>query len=198
MRKQLAVVGLCWICLMVTPVYAQQFDVAFAGGSLVSKGATTNSTGFVPSERGGTYVGINGDVIFLGNLGVEGEVFWKAGQGLYAGAVPDRPLFWDFNAIYFRRFTPRVAAEAVGGIGATSIRFYSGTYNCDYYGNCSNYVSSNHFMADVGGGVRLYVWRSLFVRPEVRLYIVHNNLEFSSGFPLRYGASVGYTFGGTH
>jgi hypothetical protein len=197
MRKQLAVVGLCWICMMVVPAYAQQFDVAFSGGSLVGSSASTSSLGFVPGEGGGTYVGINGDVIFWKNLGVEGDVFWKANQGLYAGAVPDRPLFWDFNAIYLRHLMPRLAAEAVGGIGGESIRFYSSTENCDFYGDCSNYVSSNHFMADVGGGIRVYVWRKLFVRPELRLYLVHNNLEFSSGFPLRYGASVGYTFGGS-
>lgn len=197
MRKGLAILSMCCICTMIASVSAQQIDVAVTGGSLMGQSATTNSLGFVPSEGGGTYVGVNGDVLFKRNLGVQGDVYWKATQGLYAGTVPDRPLFWDINAIYLRRLRARLAAEAVGGIGVSSSRFYSGTSNCNFYGNCSNYVSSNHFQADVGGGMRFYVWRNVFVRPEVRLYIVHNNLEFSSAFPFRYSGSVGYTFGGS-
>lgn len=193
MRKQLAVTIVCWGSLMISPVCAQQVDVAFAGGSLHSSANSLSA----PAEGGGTYVGFNGDVLIKDHLGVQGEVNWRASQGMYAGVVPYRPLFWDFNAIYARRFTKLVGAEAVAGIGGASIRFYQGQYSCDYYGNCSNYVSSNHFMGDVGGGLRLYVWRSFFVRPEVRLYLVHNNVEFSSAYPVRFGASIGYTFGGS-
>lgn len=193
MRKQLAVTIVCWGSLMISPVCAQQVDVAFAGGSLRSSANSLSA----PAEGGGTYVGFNGDVLIKDHLGVQGEVNWRASQGMYAGVVPYRPLFWDFNAIYARRFTKLVGAEAVAGIGGASIRFYQGQYSCDYYGNCSNYVSSNHFMGDVGGGLRLYVWRSFFVRPEVRLYLVHNNVEFSSAYPVRFGASIGYTFGGS-
>lgn len=196
MRKQLGVVTMIWLVLMVAPVYAQQVDVAFAGSTLVSSGTSFNSFGLVPSEHGGTYVGFNGDVLVKGHLGVQGEVNWRASQGLYGGTFPYRPVFWDFNAIYARRFSPRVGAEVLAGIGGESIRLYQGQFNCDFYGNCTNYVSSNHFMGDVGAGIRLYVFHNVFVRPEARLYMIHNNVEFSSGFPLRVGASIGYTFGG--
>ncbi len=197
MRRLRALALTALLCGLVLPASAQQIDVAFAGGSLFSSGNSFNSLGFAPAEGGGTFIGFNGDVLFKGNLGIQGEVNWRASQTLYGGQVPYRPLFWDFNAIYARRFTQRVGAEALGGIGGESIRFYTGQGSCDYYGNCSNYVSSNHFMADVGGGIRLYVWRNAFVRPEVRLYLVHNNVEFSSSYPVRYGVSLGYTFGGT-
>lgn len=197
MRKLHAVALIALVCGMVAPALAQQVDVAFAGGSMFSAGNSFNSLGFVQGQGGGTFIGFNGDVLFRGNLGVQGEVNWRASQAVYGGQVPYRPVFWDFNAIYARRFSERLGAEALGGIGGESLRFYSGQYNCDYYGNCSNYVSSNHFVADVGGGIRLYVWRNAFVRPEVRLYLIHNNVEFSSSYPLRYGVSLGYTFGGT-
>lgn len=196
MRKQVGLLCTVYIFLMIAPVSAQKVDIAIAGGSIFSSGNSFSSLGLVPSEGGGTFLGFNADVLIKGHLGVQGEVNWKAHQGLYAGQFPYRPVFWDFNAIYARRFTPRVGAEVLGGIGGESVRFYEGTYNCSFYGNCSNYVSSNHFMADVGGGIRLYAFRGLFVRPEMRLYLVHNNVEFSSAFPLRYGASVGYSFGG--
>ena|ERR1035437_1365229 len=91
----------------------------------------------------------------------------------------------------------RVGAEVVAGIGAESIRFYQGIYNCDLYGNCSNYVSSTHFLGDLGGGLRIYAYRNFFIRPEMRLYFIHNNMEFNSNLAVRYGASIGYTFGGT-
>ena len=197
MGKQFGAIISACMFLMVAPVFAQQVDVAFATGSLLSSGGSFNSLGFVPAEGGGTFVGFNGDVLLRRNLGLQGEVDWRASQGLYAGTFPDRPLFWDFNAIYVRRFTHRAGAEVLAGIGGESIRFYQGTYSCDSLGNCSKYVSSNHLMADVGAGVRLYVYHRFFIRPEMRLYLVHNNVEFSSAFPVRYGASVGYSFGGS-
>lgn len=199
---------LIWIAVLLcgftltAPCWAQQVDVAFAGSSIASSSASYvgNPATYVPSEKGGTYLGFNGDVLFHGSLGVQGEVNWRASQGNYAGlGVGYRPIFYDFNAIYAKRFSRRVGAEVLGGIGAESIRLYTGQGNCDAYGNCSNYSSNNHFLVDFGGGVRLYAWHNLFVRPEMRLYIVHNNnQEFSSNYLVRYGASLGYTFGGSH
>jgi hypothetical protein len=192
-----AVAVVCWFALLVAPVCAQQVDVAFGGGSLSSSGSSFNGTSLIPGEGGGAFVGFSGDVLFWRNLGVQGEVNWRGSQGMYGGQIPDRPLFWDFNAIYGRRFTKYLGAEALAGIGGESIRFYQNGYYCDIYGNCTNYVSSNHFMGDVGGGIRLYAYHNFFVRPEVRLYLVHNNMEFSSSHPVRYGVSIGYTFGGS-
>lgn len=197
MKKLIAV--LCWIGMTGVPVFAQQLDLAVGGGTPSSPGSSgsVNLANFTPSLRGGTYVGFGGDALFSRRFGVQTEVNWRASQGSYAGQLPYRPLFWDFNAIYVQRLRKHVAAETLGGIGAESVRFYEGTYNCDYYGSCSNYVSSTHFMADVGGGIRFYPYGNLFVRPEARLYFVHNNVEFSSAYVTRYGVSVGYTFGGS-
>ncbi len=202
LKRLTVILTICLSSGITVPALAQQIDVGFAGGSIssasASQGSSTGIAAFNPSERGGTFIGFNGDVIFYHNLGIEGEVNWRASQGLYAGVVPYRPIFYDFNAIYSKQFSKRVGAEALAGIGGESIRFYTGSYNCDFYGNCTNYVGSNHFLADFGGGIRLYAWRSLFVRPEVRLYMIPNNQEFSSDFVVRYGASIGYTFGGNH
>jgi len=197
MRRLVAVVAVCWSCALVPPACAQQIDVAFGGGSLSSSGNSVSGGTFLPAEGGGAFVGFNGDVLFKGNLGVQAEVNWKASQGLYGGQIPYRPLFYDVNAIYARRFSKYFGAEALAGIGAESIRFYQGSYNCDIYGNCSNYVSSTHFMGDFGGGIRFYPYGNFFVRPEMRLYLVNNNVEFSSGHPVRYGVSIGYSFGGS-
>jgi hypothetical protein len=50
-------------------------------------------------------------------------------------------------------------------------------------------------MGHFGGGLRLYVWGNLFVRPEAHFYLIHNNTDFSGPWAARYGASIGYSFG---
>jgi len=52
------------------------------------------------------------------------------------------------------------------------------------------------FMGQFGAGLKLYARGGLFVRPEVHFYLVNNNVEYTSSRVLRYGASLGYTFGG--
>jgi hypothetical protein len=202
MKRLIAFAVMCWICSFVALAHAQQIDVAFAGGSLASPGNSLSGGTFLPAEGGGAFVGFNGDVLFKsffkGKLGVQAEVNWKGSQGLYGGQVPYRPLFYDFNAMYARRFSKYFGAEALAGIGGESIRFYSNSYsNCDIYGNCTNYVSSNHFMGDFGGGIRFYPYGNFFVRPEMRLYLINNNAEFTSSHPVLYGVSIGYAFGGS-
>jgi hypothetical protein len=49
-------------------------------------------------------------------------------------------------------------------------------------------------MGDFGAGIKLYPKGGFFVRPEARLYLVNNNLYFSSPRVTRYGLSIGYTF----
>lgn len=205
MNKLVAIGVLSWICSLAAQGCAQEVDLAFGVGSLLSSGNSVSNGIFSPAEGGGAYVGFNGDVLFKsfwdGNVGIQAEVNWRASQGLYAGQVPDRPVFYDFNAIYARRFTKRIGAEALAGIGASSVRFYQTNFNsynnCGYYYyGCNNYASSSHFMGDFGGGVRFYPYRNFFVRPEMRLYLVHNNQEFSSSHLIHYGVSIGYAFGG--
>ncbi len=199
MKRLIALAPLSLLLALATTAHAQQVDVALALGTTSSPASTGSLSlgNFKQSLRGGTFFGFNGDVLFLGNLGVEAEINWRTSQTIYGGQIPYRPLFYDFNAIYARRFTKRVGAEVLAGIGAESARFYSAqAQSCDIYGNCTNYVSSNHFMGDVGAGLRLYPYHNFFVRPEARLYLVHNNAEFSSSRVLRYGVSIGYTFGG--
>lgn len=187
-----------FLLLVSIAAAAQQGDVALAFGTVTAPSSVLTSTTYTQGLGGGNYLGFNGDFLFKGHLGFQAEVNWRTSQALYGGQTPYRPIFYDFNAIYVRRFSKFVGAEALGGIGALSSRFYGAAYaGCDLYGNCSNYQSSNHFLVDAGGGVRLYVYHSFFVRPEARFYLIHNNVEYTSNHALRYGVSIGYSFGGT-
>jgi hypothetical protein len=175
---------------------AQKVDLAFGISTVDAPGASSADNNHSPvSLTGGTYPGFSGDIQVWHHLGVGAEIFWKASQSDYANqGFNYRPIFYDINAVYSRRIVSHAALELVGGIGALSTRFYTGT-SCGIY-SCTNYQSSNHFDADFGAGIRLYAKGGFFIRPEARWYVVNNNLEFSSPWASRYGVSLGYTFGG--
>ncbi len=174
---------------------AQRLDLGFGFSNIIAPSAVPSSTLGIntPSLSGGFYPGFNGNVIFYHNLGVGAEVFWRGASVDYAGQGFDfRPLFWNINAVYSPKLADRVYLELVGGIGALSTRFYTGT-TCGFY-TCSNYQSISHFDGDFGGGIKFYVHGGLFVRPEARIYLINNNQEFSSGHAARAGVTLGYSF----
>jgi hypothetical protein len=200
--RKLSTVAILWVIFLIAgSAYGQQFDVAFGLGGVHAPSTTFTTVNGLSvrtvslSQGGGVYPTFSGDFLFHKNFGVGAEISWRATQADYAGiaSAPYRPVFYDVDAVYAPRFG-RVSPELLGGIGAESLRFYQNFTNCNTFG-CTNYISSNHFMGVVGGGLRLYVWGHMFVRPEVRAYLIHNNVEFNSSHAIRYGASIGYTFG---
>jgi Outer membrane protein beta-barrel domain len=196
---------------------AQQGDAYFGGGTLLSPSGTSGTPifgtncstasngGVLCPQKGGTYLNIGADAIFRRRLGAAFDVNWKATQGSIGGpgGQPYRPIQYTFNGMYQPRITKKVGAELFGGIGWQTTRFYSyqNTTSCLYFGACYN--SSNHFLIDLGGGVRYYFFGHMFVRPEIRYYYVLNNTDtsgstgigFTSNNIFRVGASIGYTIG---
>ena len=194
MRKLGVVAVLCGLFLMAGSAYGQQFDAAFGlGGLSAPSSSSANLAGTPVSEGGGVYPSFSGDFLFKKHFGVGAEISWRATQAKYAGVAPYRPVFYDVGAVYAPKFS-RVTPELSVGIGAESLRFYQPYFVCGFTG-CTNYTSSNHLMGEFGGGLRLYVKGHMFVRPEVRAYLIRNNVEFNSNHVIRYGASIGYTFG---
>ena len=197
MKKLIVAVTVGLLFMLATAAYGQQMDFAFGVSTITAPAYNNNaSIGYPPqSLTGGVYPSISGDFLLRKHIGVMGEISWKASQGLYDQYQPYRPIFWDFNGLYLRDLNKRVAAELSAGIGAESTRFYSNFFTCNYVG-CTNYSTSTHFMGQFGAGLKLYARGGLFVRPEVHFYLVNNNVEYTSSRVLRYGASLGYTFGG--
>lgn len=193
MRKFLIACFVSFVVFAFNPANAQQFDVAFGVRTLTGPSASTAPANFTPqSIGGGAYPTFSSDYLFLHNFGVGGEVSWRATQSTYLGFQPYRPIFYDFNGVWAPPLGKHAAAELMAGIGAESIRFYQPFLSCGFTG-CTNYTSTNHFMGDVGGGVRIYVRGGLFVRPEAKLYLVHNNVEFSGSRSASFGLSIGYS-----
>jgi hypothetical protein len=195
LKKLILMATLFVFCLFERPAHGQQIDAAFGFGTLTSAAGKTSGGLFFPTVGGGGYPSFSADFLLLHHVGIEGDVFWRASQNLYGAFQPYRPIFYTFNAIWAPRLAKPITAELMAGIGGESLRFYTGVGNCGAFG-CTNYVSSNHFVGDFGGGIRAYFWRNAFIRPEVRLYLINNNVEFSSGYATRYGVSLGYSFGG--
>jgi hypothetical protein len=180
---------------------AQQADAALGFGTLLSPGAAScGASGFVNyvcPEKGGLYTNLGGDVIFHRRIGVGFDATWRSGQGDFGGlGQPYRPILYDFNAVFQPKLSKKAGLDLVGGIGWQSTRFYGyqQTYSCYALGACYN--SANHFLVDLGAGVRYYVWGHVFLRPEVRYYhIINNGDAFSSDNVFHVGASIGYTIG---
>lgn len=175
---------------------AQKVDIAFGVSTVEAPGASSADSSHAPvSLTGGIYPGFSGDVLFWHNLGIGGEIYWKANQRDYGGdpTLPFRPLFLDFDAVYSPKLASHTYLELDGGIGALDTRIY-----CQGCGNGynTNYSTDKHFMGDFGAGLKFYPKGGFFVRPEAKLYFVNNNLNFSSARITRFGLSVGYTFGG--
>jgi hypothetical protein len=196
LKKISLIAALLGLSLLGTVARAQQIDVAFGVGTLSSASGKTTAGLFFPTVGGGAYPTFGADFLVHHRLGLEGDISWRASQNNYGGFQPFRPILYDFNVLWAPRLAKPITAELLAGIGAENLRFYTGNIACNYVTGCTNYASSNHFLGDFGGGIRAYFWRDAFIRPEVRLYLIRNNIEFSSNYAARYGVSLGYSFGG--
>ena len=209
MRKFAFLATLIALFVLCTLASAQQGDAYIGGGTMLSSSASaplipgtncgvSSSGNAVCPEKGGTYLNLGADVIFKKRYGAAFDINWKASQGSFGGpgGQPYRPLLFTFNGVFQPRLSKKAGIDLFGGIGWQSTRFYGyqPTSNCVYFGAC--YTSSNHFLVDVGGGIRYYVWGHMFLRPEVRYYHIMNNGDnFTSDNVIRVGASIGYTIG---
>lgn len=191
------VLGFCSLFLLQAPAQAQQIDGFFGANTLTAPSATSASGNHFPqSLTGGFYPTLGADVLFFHHFGVGGEVSWRASRSFFQGVSfePFRPVFYDFNGVFAPPLGHRASLDLQAGIGAEDIRFYQNTVVCTFT-SCTNYVSSKHFMGHFGAGLRLYFLGGFFLEPQAHVYLVNNNLEFSSAHATRYGVSIGYTFG---
>jgi hypothetical protein len=183
-------VAIALILSLGSPAHAQQFDLSFGVSGLTGP----SSTPTLQTVGGGAYPTFGLDFLFYHNLGVGFNASFRAKQNLYQGFQPFRPFFYDVDAVWAPPIGKRAQAELSAGIGAESIRFYTPFLTCGSFTGCTNFVSSNHFLGQFGGALRLYVTPKVFIRPEAHVYLVRNNFEFSGARATRYGVSIGYSF----
>jgi hypothetical protein len=197
LRKFALVATLFAFSLLANLASAQQADVMVGAGTLLAPGAAACNFSTGCPEKGGLYPNVGFDVIFRHRIGFGYDVAWRGGAGNYGGTgQPYRPILNNFNAVFQPTLGKKVGADLFGGVGWQDTRYYAYSYtsNCIYFGAC--FTSSNHFLADFGGGLRYYFWHHVFIRPEAHYYWIHNNSDFNSEHVVRVGASIGYTIGG--
>src|SRR5262249_25537833 len=197
--------------------FAQQGDAYIGGGTMLSSSAAAGTTvlgsncavssngGVLCPQNGGFYLDLGGAILFERRYVSRFDINWKAGQAQVfgPGGQPYRPLQFTFNGVYQPRLSKKAGLDLFGGIGWQTTRLYGyqNNTNCIYFGAC--YTSANHFLVNVGGGLRYYVWGHVFLRPEVRYFHIVNNTDtsgstgfgFTSNNVIRVGASIGYTIG---
>lgn len=197
MRKFALLAAVCALILFADLARAQQVDVMVGGGTLFASSPFTASLNQpVISEKGGPYPSVSGDIILFGRYGLNVETAWKWKDGYYPGYGQGyRPILTDGNVLFQPQLSKKFGLDLMVGVGAESVRFYNGYSSSCPYASCSNFLSSNHLLEHLGGGIRYYFYHRLYVRPEVHYYHIHNNIEFNSDNVIRAGASVGYTFG---
>jgi hypothetical protein len=178
------------VVMLGSAAQAQQFDLSFGVSGLVAP----ESTPTLQTIGGGAYPTFGLDFLFYHNLGVGFNAAFRASQNLYQGFQPFRPFFYDVDLVYGPPLGKHAQLELSAGIGAESVRFYTPFLTCGTFTGCTDFVSSNHFLGQFGGAVRLYVTNRVFIRPEAHLYVVHNNFEFSGSHATRFGLSLGYSF----
>jgi hypothetical protein len=187
------------VCVVALAAFAQgqeiqQIDIGFSGGTLFSAKPTTASLSQrPPGENGGVYPGFNIDGLLTPHLGIQIEGSFRYHKELYSGYQYLRPVFYDANALYLNKITPKTRLEVTAGAGLESLLFYGQSGSCGL-NVCAPNNNSNHFLVHVGGGVRYYFLHRVFVRPEANLYQIINNHEFNSGTVLRLGATIGFSF----
>src|SRR5215475_8932695 len=106
---------------------AQEFHGAFGFGGIKAPGPSTNSAGIsFPSMSGGLYPSFSGIFILKHHIGFGGQVSWRAHQAIYnqpsfgglSGFVaPYRPILYNFDAVYGRKFGKKFGVDAMAGIG---------------------------------------------------------------------------------
>ena len=198
MKKLTLLAILSFAFLSAASAYGQQVDATLGFGTVSAKSASQASSGYSPQSIGsGLTPSAGADFLLFHNFGFGAEFSWRGSKANYTLAgLQYRPFFYDFNGVWAPKINNNLSAELMAGIGAENTRFYVAP-SCG--SNCQNYVTTNHFLGHFGGGIRLYPTKSnFFIRPEAHIYLVHNNTQFSSPYATRYGASIGYTFGGRH
>ncbi len=190
-KPVLFVAFFCLLFLLGSAAHAQQFDLTFGVSGLTGDASTAT----LQTIGGGAYPTFGMDFLFYHHLGVGFNAAFRAKQNIFQGFQPFRPFFYDVDAVYAPPLGKHAQAELSAGIGAESLRFYTPFLTCGTFTGCTNFVSSNHFLGQFGGGLRLYVTRSIFIRPEAHVYLVHNqDAQFSGSRATRFGVSIGYSF----
>jgi len=192
--------------LLALSAAAQQSIDVYAGASAPTAPASTtgidtfgDGTLLSTPKLNGVFPKFGANIKFNQYFGAGAELNFRAAKGDYAG-LSYRPMFFDFYGVYTPlRRSRTIVPELQAGLGAVNLRYYYDQSSCNALLGCSGSSSlvgsSKHFTTHAGGGVKMYVHKSLFVEPEFKIRYVNNFFQFKRNWVPEYGVKIGYTFG---
>jgi hypothetical protein len=197
---------LALICVLigVKGTNAQSGSVYFTAGTAVDSAAgPVNTLGggtvYNRSSLGGFFGTIGGDVRIWHGWGVGAEYSFKKDRDAYAG-LSYRPEFYDVNAVYqpVRFSKGRLVPKFEGGFGRMVIRYYDTPQFCQsFFLGCKSLTGlvsqENYLQIHFGAAVQYYVYKSVFVRPEIDIRYMHDMVDFNSPVVPEFSVGIGYT-----
>jgi hypothetical protein len=189
---------------------AQSVSGYFAAGTATDSSAgevntLNNGTLLEGPKMGGFFETVGGDFLFFHNLGVGAEAIFRKDDGPYAGLLY-RTKFFDINADYRpRTFAHRFTPEFQLGAGRANISLYDSLGACyklpeGCAGPNAEVISVGTFQAHGAAGLRIAVFKGIFIRPQFDLRWVQNNFShyFGSSWVYEYSVGIGYTYHFNH
>jgi hypothetical protein len=197
-------------------VQAKAASTGIEGNSLSPNFLGSCSTGSdsscVPSSSlSGFMLGFGGTVLLKHNLGFGIDYTTQPAKETYASfsaavdnlgsafTLQSRTTFYDFDAVYQPVSSKRASLRLFGGVGADNLKFYtnetSSTALTGTQSSSSYFGSSNHFAANFGAGVMIYVTDHIFIEPQFKAHWVNNLTQFGTAFVTEETVWVGYSWG---
>ena len=183
---------------------AQSFNVYAGVGTAMDSSSNqqidTFGTGnpFTTPKLGGAFPDLGASVMFTKHFGVGTDVSWKATKAAYAGLL-ERPLFYNFDAIWTPVSTKHFEPEIRAGLGGMRLGYSYSQTGCDPFGGCTTSTepveNSNHFQGHFAIAGRFYLTDHVFIRPAVETHVVSNLFQYGHDVVPEYSIGLGYSFG---
>jgi hypothetical protein len=194
-----------------TPIEGYQLSNNFLNNCSTSGSSTTSC--FTPvstSSLNDFMLGFGGTVLLKHNLGFGIDFTTQPGKQTYANipavgvnypafTIQSRTTFYDFDAVYQPISSKRASLRLFGGVGGDNLKFYESQSSTTALTGTQNYSqyagSSNHFAANFGAGVMIYVTDHMFIEPQFKAHWVNNLTQFGTAFVTEETVWVGYSWG---
>ncbi|MGP8244759.1 MAG: hypothetical protein ACLQVN_09600 [Bryobacteraceae bacterium] len=190
-----------------TGIEGSSLSTNFLGSCTTSSDPTCVPT----SSLSGFMLGFGGTVLLKHNLGFGIDFTTQPAKDNYAtlsaaidglGApltIQSRTTFYDFDAVYQPVAAKRAALRLFGGVGGDNLKFYTNETSTTALTGSQSYSSyfgsSNHFAANFGAGVMIYVTDHMFIEPQFKAHWVNNLTQYGSSFVTEETVWVGYSWG---
>ncbi len=190
-----------------TPIEGDQLSTNALNSCTTSTSCTDP---VLPSSLNSFMLGFGGTVLLKHNLGFGIDFTTQPSKQTYvnipaAGAnypgytIQSRTTFYDFDAVYQAVSSKRAALRIFGGIGGDNLKFYESESSTTALTGTQSYSSyagsSNHFAANFGAGVMIYLTDHMYIEPQFKAHWVNNLTQFGTSFVTEETVWVGYSWG---